>query len=47
MNRLHALLEEIQSMDKEICKEAQKKWDAIGKPLRSLGKLEEMVLQEN
>lgn len=45
MNRLHALLEEIQPMDKEICKEAQKKWDAIGKPLRSLGKLEEMVIQ--
>ncbi len=35
----------IQPFDSEICKKAWEKWDNIAKPLRSLGKLEEMVVK--
>lgn len=35
----------IQPLDKQAMLTAQKKWDQIAKPLHSLGRLEEMVVQ--
>lgn len=45
MSRLEDLLKEIQPIDKDMCQAARKKWDEVGKPLRSLGRLEDMVIQ--
>ena len=45
MGRLQELLKEIKPINQNMCEAAQKKWDEVGKPLRSLGKLEDMVIQ--
>lgn len=45
MGKLQDLLKQITPIDKEICQKSREKWDEIGKPLRSLGRLEEMVIQ--
>lgn len=45
MSKLQELLQHITPIDKDMCQASREKWDEIGKPLRSLGKLEEMVIQ--
>lgn len=45
MGKLQDILKEIEPIDQEICQKAQEKWDEVGKPLRSLGRLEDMVIQ--
>ncbi len=45
MCSLEEVIREIQPADQSICVAAREKWDKIAKPLRSLGKLEEMVIQ--
>lgn len=45
MKKLEELVAEIKPIDRELCREAVKKWDSIAKPLRSLGMLEDMVTQ--
>lgn len=45
MSRLQELIHTIEPIDQEMCQKAREKWDEIGKPLRSLGRLEEMVIQ--
>ena len=42
---LQKYIEEIGHIDENMCNSARNKWDNIGKPLRSLGRLEEMVIQ--
>lgn len=39
------LCKQIQPLDSVAMQAAQEKWDNIAKPLRSLGRLEEMVVQ--
>lgn len=45
MENLQDLLNKIAPIDKQMCQKSRDKWDEIGKPLRSLGRLEEMVIQ--
>lgn len=45
MSKLQEMLQHIIPIDKRMCQASREKWDEIGKPLRSLGKLEEMVIQ--
>lgn len=45
VSRLQELISKIEPIDKELCLKSREKWDEIGKPLRSLGRLEEMVIQ--
>ena len=45
MTKLQELLAKIKPIDQEVCQKSREKWDEIGKPLRSLGRLEEMVIQ--
>ncbi len=40
---MYELIKKIKPLDKNIIDAAQKKWDSIAKPLRSLGRLEEMI----
>ena len=43
--KLEEAISLIKPIDKEFCEKARFKWDNIAKPLRSLGRLEEMVIQ--
>ncbi|MCD7730891.1 MAG: nicotinate-nucleotide--dimethylbenzimidazole phosphoribosyltransferase [Oscillospiraceae bacterium] len=43
--RLNEYLKKITAADERAMAESQKKWDSIAKPLRSLGRLEEMVIK--
>ena len=45
MSKLAELLKTIEPIDEKMCQAAREKWDEIGKPLRSLGRLEDMVIQ--
>ena len=45
MSRLDEILETIRPIDQAMCCAARVKWDEVGKPLRSLGKLEDMVIK--
>ncbi len=45
METLKDLLSKITPIDKKVCQKSRERWDGIGKPLRSLGRLEEMVTQ--
>lgn len=45
MSRLEELLKCIQPIDQDMCEASREKWDQVGKPLRSLGKLEDLVIQ--
>lgn len=45
MSRLDEILETIHPIDQAMCNAARVKWDEVGKPLRSLGKLEDMVIR--
>lgn len=45
MSKLQEVLQNITPIDQNMCQASREKWDEIGKPLRSLGKLEEMVIQ--
>ncbi len=45
METLQEVIRKIQPIDKKMCQKSREKWDGIGKPLRSLGRLEEMVIQ--
>ena len=45
MEKLQYLLNKITPINKQMCQKSRNKWDEIGKPLRSLGRLEEMVIQ--
>lgn len=45
IENLQDLLNKITPIDKQMCQKSREKWDEIGKPLRSLGRLEEMVIQ--
>ncbi len=42
---LSTYLEQIQPLNQTAMQQSQEKWDNIAKPLRSLGRLEEMVIQ--
>ena len=42
---LEETLRQIQPLDKQAIDAAWKHWDSIAKPLRSLGKLEQVVVQ--
>lgn len=42
---LDTYIEKIGHINNDYCKLAQEKWDKVGKPLRSLGRLEDMVIQ--
>lgn len=42
---LEKYLEQIQPLNQMAMKKSQEKWDNIAKPLRSLGRLEEMIIQ--
>lgn len=42
---LEKYLEKIQPLNQMAMKKSQEKWDNIAKPLRSLGRLEEMIIQ--
>lgn len=44
MSKLQEVLQNIEPIDQSMCQASREKWDEIGKPLRSLGKLEEMVI---
>lgn len=44
MSKLQEVLQNITPIDQSMCQASREKWDEIGKPLRSLGKLEEMVI---
>lgn len=43
--KLEEAVDLVRPLNQEICENARKKWDDIAKPLRSLGRLEEMVIQ--
>lgn len=43
--KLESYITKIQPLDQTAMKAARKKWDNIAKPLRSLGRLEKMVIQ--
>ena len=45
MGELADLLKRIEPIDETMCQAAREKWDQVGKPLRSLGRLEDMVIQ--
>ncbi len=45
MGELGNLLKSIEPIDETMCQAAREKWDQVGKPLRSLGRLEDMVIQ--
>lgn len=45
METLQELINRIQPINRTMCQKCRQKWDEIGKPLRSLGRLEEMVIQ--
>lgn len=45
MSELANLLKTIEPIDEKMCQVAREKWDEVGKPLRSLGRLEDMVIQ--
>lgn len=45
MGELANLLKRIEPIDETMCQAAREKWDQVGKPLRSLGRLEDMVIQ--
>lgn len=45
MQKLQDLLKKIEPIDQKICHKAQEKWDDVCKPLGSLGRLEDMVIQ--
>ena len=42
---LEETLKKIKSLDKSAMKSASKRWDSIAKPLHSLGKMEDLVIQ--
>ena len=42
---LDTYIEKIGHINNDYCRLAQEKWDKVGKPLRSLGRLEDMVIQ--
>ena len=42
---LSELCNTIQPLDEQAMRMAQKRWDQIAKPLHSLGRLEEMIVQ--
>ena len=42
---LDTYIEKIGHINSDYCRLAQEKWDKVGKPLRSLGRLEDMVIQ--
>lgn len=42
---LNAYLKQIQPLDEKAMQQSRKKWDSIAKPLHSLGRLEDMVVQ--
>ena len=42
---LEAYLKQIQPLNKAAMLKSREKWDNIAKPLRSLGRLEDMVIQ--
>lgn len=42
---LQETIEQIQPIDRQAEADAQKRWDSIGKPLHSLGKMETLVMQ--
>lgn len=43
--KLRDEIQKICPIDREMCRRAEKRWNEIGKPLGSLGRLEEMVVQ--
>ncbi len=43
--KLEEALDLARPLNQEICEASRKKWDDIAKPLRSLGRLEELVIQ--
>ncbi len=43
--KLEECLKKIQPLDKTACLACEKRWDSIAKPLKSLGKLEEALIQ--
>ena len=43
--KLQETLDKIQKLDEKAMQAAQKRWDSIAKPLHSLGKLEEILIQ--
>ena len=45
MNTLEQILAAIVPADREAMADAQRKWNAVGKPLGSLGLLEDMVIR--
>ena len=45
MKTLQEWISTIEPIEEKICEQCRQNWDEIGKPLRSLGRLEEMVIQ--
>ncbi len=43
--RLNECLERIRPLDREACLACERRWDSIAKPLKSLGKIEENLIQ--
>ncbi len=42
---LESYIQKIEPINQKVCEEARAHWDSIAKPLRSLGKLETMIIQ--
>ena len=45
MSTLEEFIKRIEPIDQAMCQASREKWDKVGKPLRSLGKLEDLVIQ--